>query len=160
MKNIELTQGKFAIVDDEDFDFLNQWKWAAAKRRNTWYAIRTDCSLGKMNSKSILMHRLIMSAGKGKLIDHKDQFGLNNQKINLRESTHSQNSANRKAYKNSTSKYLGVGWNKEKKKWQAQITINYRRIHLGYFNQEEEAANVYNIKALEFFGEFSMLNKI
>lgn len=154
MKLIPLTQGLFAQVDDDDFDFLNQWKWTANKLGNTYYAVNRS-----FKDQSILMHRIICGVvEKNVLVDHKDRNGLNNQKDNLRACTHSQNRANRRAY--GSSKYLGVYFYEKKKKWVAQITKDKKMKHIGIYNTEMEAALAYNKLAVNVHGEFANLNII
>lgn len=158
-----------ALVDDEDYEYLNQFKWHAVKIHNVYYAKRAIRINGK--TKMIRMHREIMKAEKGEIIDHKDMNGLNNQKSsNLRKATHGQNNANRKSKPGSTSKYLGVSYckiyqiKKGKRytywKWIAQISINNKNKRIGRFNTEIEAALAYNKKAIEIHGEFANLNII
>src|SRR5690348_17197510 len=106
MKEIPLTQGKVALVDDEDFDFLNQWKWHAVKWKNGFYARRNLKIDGVM--KNIMMHRVIMEMEKypDLLIDHENGDTLDNQRKNLRKTDYKGNSANRFVAKNASSKYL------------------------------------------------------
>jgi hypothetical protein len=159
MKEIKLTRNKVALVDDEDFDYLNQFKWCVRKRKNStiYYAFRSKRIAGKKTV--IHMHRVILGLeDPGIICDHKDHNGLNNQKYNLREANYSQNNSNRTSRKNSSSKYLGVSWNKQQGKWHAQIKKGLLRIHLGYFECEIEAAKAYNLKAAEIHGEYSNLN--
>lgn len=159
-KEIKLTQGFVALVDDEDFDYLNQWKWCVVKGFSSMYASRSKYNK-KRNCTKVLMHRVIMDVkGKDVIIDHKDHDGLNNQKSNLRIATASQNCSNRKSHKNSSSKYLGVNWHKPNKKWRAKISKEGIGQHIGYFDSEEIAALAYNKKAIEIHGEFANLNVI
>lgn len=153
MKEIELSQGKVALVDDEVFDYLNQFKWCAVKYRNTFYAVRNFRIDGKHKNK--FMHGEVMN---GKGIDHRDMNGLNNQKSNLRFCTKSENAMNMRKMENASSIYKGVHFFKQTGKWQAYITINRKRIHLGYFDSEIDAAKSYNEKAIELFCEFANLN--
>ena len=160
MKEIQLTQGKIALVDDSDFEWLNQWKWYAAREGNTFYAQRTDRSNGK---RTVKMHRLILGLSDPNILaDHMDLNGLNNQRNNLREADSSKNQWNRRSVKNSSSKYLGVSFDKDKRirKWKAIIQANNKKIVLGRFASEDEAALAYNEKALELHGEFANLNKV
>lgn len=160
MKEITLTQGYVAMVDDEDFEYLNQWNWCAEtkQKRKVIYAKRTRCSSGKR----IRMHRLIMGVADTSKpdIDHRDGNGLNNQKYNLRIATNSQNGMNRGANSNNTSGYKGVSKDKNRNEnpWKAAIKHNDKRIHLGYYSTPEQAAQVYDTKALELYGEFAWLN--
>lgn len=156
MKEIKLTQGLVALVDDEDFEYLNQWKWHAHREVNNIYAFRTP----KYNE-VIRMHRVVLNVtDKNIEVDHRDRNGLNNQKYNLRKATHAQNGANRRPSKNSTSKYLGVYWSRERNRWCASISKNYKTYLIGRFITEEEAALAYNKKAIELHGEFANLNQI
>lgn len=136
---IPLTQGQYAIVDIEDFEWLNQWKWHAHKNNikyiTRFYAIRSKRQ-GKKIQK-IFMHRLIINPSHNLQIDHINGNTLNNQKSNLRIATNRQNQQNRHHPK--TSKYTGVSWKKDHRKWQAQIYINGKVKFLGYFDDEYEA---------------------
>lgn len=158
MKTIQLTQGKVALVDDEDYEFLNKFKWCATvNKAGNWYAVRYSNGI----SKPIKMHRFIMDAeGRWNLVDHKDRDSLNNQKNNLRFCTHSQNMRNRASQKNSSSKYLGVGWHIVRRRWVASIRINGKKTILGRFKDEKDAAVEYNKVALKYHGEFANLNII
>jgi hypothetical protein len=158
MKEIKLTRGIVVIVDDEDYEFLNKWKWYAARAGNSVYAQRGVCINERINI--IKMHRVIMSSPVDLEIDHIDGNGLNNQRSNLRTCTRSQNMMNQKPRLNCSSKYKGVTWNKRDNRYQARIIINYKNISLGYFKSEKDAAITYNSKALELYGEFAWLNEI
>jgi hypothetical protein len=155
MKEIQLTQGKVALVDDSDFEWLNQWKWHAwcpNKNNKVFYAKRT--------SQGILMHRVIMQAVVGELIDHGNQDGLDNRRNNLRKCTRGQNSMNRRSKEKSSSKFLGVCFDKVTKRWMVQIDHNRKHYFGGRFKTEVEAAKAYNKKATELHGEFANLNKV
>lgn len=158
MKLITLTQGKFAQVDDEDFEYLNQFKWYADKGNTTYYA-RGWVKLPDGRVKDIKMHRLLLNIIDSKLHgDHEDHDGLNNQRNNLRAATRSQNGVNRRKKPNCSSKYIGVSIIKNK--YRAQIRKDQKYIVLGTFDLELDAAKAYNIKALELFGKFANLNII
>jgi len=157
MKKIKLTHEKYAIVDDEDFEYLNQFKWYALKTKNNFYAIRS-VYLEKCRQTSIQMQREIMKTPKGMLTDHIDFNGLNNQKNNLRICSREENGFHQLIRKGR--KYKGVCWKKENRCWVAQINFCNKKFHLGYFRDEKEAAEAYNIKAKELFGEFAYLNTI
>jgi len=159
MKKIKLTQGKFTLVDDEDYDDLSKHNWYVQKSRNTFYAARRVKN-SNGNPRLALMHREIMGSPFGKKIDHIDEDGLNNQKQNLRICTNSQNQMNRGKTKVNTSGYKGVFWHELAKKWRAQISINNERIYLGLFDDVSEAAKAYNEAAVKFHGEFARLNKV
>ncbi len=151
-KIIPLTQGQVAIVDDEDYDYLNQWRWCAHKQPNTYYAER---HINGDNSKMISMHNLLLPHKRGVHTDHKDGNGLNNTRANIRLCSNQENQWNRRRYKNKTSKYKGVCWHKNRHCWQANIGGEY----IGLFDTEEEAAKVYNKYAKLYYGEFAYLNE-
>lgn len=156
VKKIPLTQGQHALVDDEDYEFLNQFKWCAHKAPgyDVYYAVRTHCCEikdGKRINKRIAMHRLIMDAPKGLEVDHINRVGTDNRKSNLRIVTRRQNSHN--TPKRGTSKYKGVWWNKSAKKWQSQTQINNKIIRIGFFDSEKEAFEAYKKTINELAGE-------
>ena len=161
MKEIELSKfgknrGKYvALVDEEDFEMLNQFNWCVKKDGCTFYAFRVTIVDGRRTT--LYMHCVIMN---GKGIDHRDGNGCNNQKSNLRFCTGSENQMNQRKQKNRSSIYKGVTFNRTDKKWMAQIHINGKNIHLGRFILEVEAAKAYNAKAIELFCEFANLNII
>ena len=147
MKKIPLTQGKYTLVDEEDYNWLSQWKWYCSRDGYNEYARNGTFGVG--------MHRIIMDAPSGKEVDHIDGDGLNNQKSNLRIVTHQQNRWNYKKPRNNTSGYKGVHWHIQHKKWQAKIKVNVKRIYLGYFDDIKLAALAYNQAAQKYFGEFA-----
>lgn len=158
MKQIPLTQGQFALVDDEDFEELNQFKWYALKTKNTYYACRNFKNIDE-NKRIMLMHRQILKLKDPKIeADHIDNNGLNNQKINLRECSSAQNKRNTKSHKDSFSKYKGVSWHKKDKRWRVRIIINSKCTHIGNFKDEIEAAKAYDEMARIHHGEFANLN--
>lgn len=158
MKEIILTQGKVALVDDEDFEELNKYKWYAYKSRNTFYAGR-KLRLGVNKKRIVIMHRELLGLKDSKLKgDHIDHNGLNNQKYNLRIATNAENCKNQMPRKGFSSKYKGVCWHKRDKMWNANIRINERQKHLGYFDNEIEAAKAYDAMAKLHFREFACLN--
>ena len=157
MKEIPLTQGKVALVDDDDFEWLSQFKWYAVKFGRTFYAVR---QAPRVNGKqrTIWMHREVLGLKPGDpRVDHRDGDGLNNQRMNLREATHRQNMMNSRG-RSGSSRFKGVDWDKRAKKWRARISVNGKKKHLGYFIDEEEAARAYDEKAKKIFGEFARVN--
>lgn len=165
MRKIPLTQGKFALVDDEDYEWLSQWNWQAwtSKTNRSFYSVRR--LLAKEGKRGATrMHIEIMKRHNlwydGFVVDHVDFNGLNNQKYNLRACTPRQNLCNRRLGKNNTSGYKGVDWRGERNRWRAQIRVNGKKKHLGFFTSKLEAAKAYNKGAEKYFGKFSHLNEV
>lgn len=156
MKQIQLTQGKFATVDDADFDWLNQWKWCFDGR----YAVRSEHigeSRKNRTSKKYYLHRELLN---GKTVDHINGDRLDNRRCNIRLCTSSQNSMNSIPRQGASSKYKGVGWHSTAKKWESYIQINGKKKYLGVFDCEIDAAKTYNAVAVELFGEFAKVNNL
>jgi outer membrane cobalamin receptor len=156
MKQIALTQNKIALVDDDDFEIVNQFKWSYQDSRDTGYAKRSTYP----SKKTVLLHRFLLSATPDKEVDHINGDGLDNRRENLRLCSRRENHQNSKKKNNLSSIYKGVSWNKEKRKWRAQIRYEDRQMHLGYFNNEIDAAKAYDLTATIHFGEFAKLNFI
>jgi hypothetical protein len=137
-KLIPLTQGKFAIVDMDKFDWLNQWKWHAVKNRDTWYAARNEANPSGGRRITVKMHREVLGlprSGKEILGEHRDGNGLNNTVSNLRKATHPQNLRNRPAQKNNKTGMKGVCRVARSSTFRAQINDNGKVIHLGCFRE-------------------------
>jgi len=156
MKKIKLTQGKYTLVDDADFDWLNQWKWHAIRYGQKYYAARSSKTVRGSRYK-ILMHRIILNIPKNMETDHINNNGLDNQLENLRMVTKSQNQMNSKSRKNDFI-YKGISWHKASKKWEVQISLNKKSIYIGLFDNPRYAAMAYDINAKALFGEFARLN--
>ena len=156
MIEIPLTHGQVALIDDEDYDLVSQYKWHAYWDPSTksFYA-KTGIRKPDGKQTSLRMHRLIMKAKKGEQVDHINHDTLDNQKENLRLCTNSQNQHNRGRKSNNTSGCKGVDWYKASGKWRAQIALNGKVMHLGYFAIKQEAYEAYCKAALELHGEFS-----
>jgi len=160
MKKIKLTQGKWTLVSDEDYEYLSQWKWCVLKQHsNIFYAIRNSPMINKKRT-LIRMHKVIAERMNIKHPDHVDTNGLNNQRNNLREATKSQQMMNQNLRINNKSGYKGVYWYKNSGKWRAQISLNYKHIYLRSFENIKDAAKAYNKAAIKYFGEFAVLNKV
>jgi hypothetical protein len=160
MKLIALTRGLSAMVDDNDFDWLSQWRWQAMKSGRNFYASR-DVRIGPRRENKrirILMHRVILGIPVDLQVDHRDMNTLNNQRPNLRAATRAQNNGNRRSHRGSTSRYKGVFWSGQAEKWQARIIVDSRQVHLGLFVDEAAAARAYDAAAREHFREFARLN--
>lgn len=158
MKKIPLTQGKFALVDDDDFEHLSQWRWNLVRG----YAARQgrrEVVNGKIKREAVYMHSYIVKAPKGKLTDHINGIVLDNRRQNLRIATRSQNGMNMKKVRG-RSKYKGVYWDHFSKKWRSGIKVNRKTIHIGRYDDEKKAAESYNFAAIKHFGEFASLNII
>lgn len=156
-KQIPLTQGKFALVDDADFEWLRQWRWRYFHAGNG-YAGRQVKGDGKATN--ILMHRLILDCPKGMEIDHIDHDGLNNQRANLRLATHAENMRNRSLHKNNSSGFTGVRFQPENnlhRPWRAAIKIDGKTKHLGMFASPEDAHEAWKKAAVAVFGAFAPL---
>jgi len=160
MKKIPLTKNLFALVDDGDFEYLNQWKWHAQPNSNTFYAARTKIVRNNdaIERPTILMHREILRPKAGKFTDHVDGNGLDNCRDNLRECSRSENARNKGKQANAFSKYKGVSWHMRQKKWNARITVNGKTISLGSFENEKDAALAYDKAAKTLHGVFCQLN--
>jgi hypothetical protein len=156
MKKIQLTQNKVALVDDEDFAYLNQWKWCCDTKG---YAVRSEkrSETGVKKRALIRMHRVIAKTPADKLTDHINGNILDNRKANLRHATDSENMRNRKMAANNKTGYKGVWFNKKTKKYVAYIKLQHSRV-LGSFDKAEEAAYVYDQFALQIFGKFARTN--
>ena len=159
IRYIALTRGKFAIVDAEDYERLSQYRWFCLSCQWGFYAARNSRKNESDKRRTILMHKEIVSAPDGFLIDHINNNSLDNRKSNLRPATPSQNICNRRLSKAGCySQYRGVTWDKRKNKWMAHITHEKKSIFLGYFNSEIDAAHAYDQAAIKYHGEFARLN--
>lgn len=146
--------GLFALVDDADYEELSRYKWHLD---TGGYARRTVYTPPRVDEN---MHRQIMKAPAHLQIDHINHNKLDNRRENLRIATHDQNNQNRQPGPNESSRYKGVGWDKNRGLWHAKISVNRRTINLGRFTTQREAAQVYNEHAIKLFGEFAYLNDI
>jgi hypothetical protein len=159
MKEIPLTKGRVAFVDDEDFERVNQFGWCAHSNGYQWYAVR-NVLLPDGRRVTERMHRFVMGLRHGdpRQVDHKDRAQtLDNRRSNLR-ATLNQNQQNQGKRKNNTSGFKGV--HKTRGKWQARITVNSRLIHLGLFLTPEVAARAYDATAMKYHADFAVTNKM
>lgn len=153
---IPLTQGKVALIDDEDWPLVAGHKWRAYKNGHSFYAA-SDVG-GRRNKRTLQMHRLLLGAMPGQFVDHKDRNGLNNTRSNLRLCTKAQNAQNSRKYARGSSLYKGVRWRPERQKWFASIGTHPNVRWLGTFTDPVEAAKAYDAAAKQLFGEFARLN--
>lgn len=157
MKEIKLTQGKVALVDDDDFDKINQHRWAL-NPQGKGYAVRKG-NKRRGEPRTIHMHRVVMCAPDGVQIDHINGNSLDNRKENLRLVDTQRNAFNRKKPNVScTSQYKGVIRRKNSPSWHVRIKFNDRQIELGSYSDEAFAAAVYNFASRIFFGVYRREN--
>ncbi len=165
MKTIPLTQGMIALVDDEDFERLNQYKWQSHFDGTNWYAVRSSPMKDGKRS-GIKMHREILGASGKEKVDHKFHDGLfgvvDNRRGNIRIADSKQNGANRKRNRNCPSRFKGVGFqpglNRWPDCWRARIRFEGKAKYLGIFQTEEDAAVAYDSAARILFGQFAHTN--
>lgn len=160
---IKLTKNQVAIVDREYYDWLNLYKWHCSCSGDKMYyaARRFFYDDGSGASKIVMMHNIIIGSIPGILyVDHINGDTLDNRINNLRHCTMKQNNHNLSSHKDSVSKYKGVCWSGEKNKWRANICINRKQTHLGYFSNEVDAAIAYNNAAIIYYGRFAKINVI
>jgi len=158
-RRIPLTQGEYAVVDPDDYERLRKYKWQVSKRSNTYYAIRHKWLAEEKRHTTVSMHREIIDVPEGWFVDHINHNGLDNRKANVRPATPADNARNaRYPRRNTSSKYRGLWYNKKKKRWRAQITLNNKKKQIGYFKNEIDAAKAYDKAAKKYFGDFAILN--
>jgi hypothetical protein len=154
VKEILLTQGKVAVVDDADYDRLACWKW----RYRDGYAVRSAPRVPGVSRKTIYMHREIMGTPCGMETDHANGNKLYNLRSNLRVCTSSENKMNREKHRDGASGYKGATFDKSRNKWQSKITVNKHIVYLGRYDTPEEAAQAYDAAAMRLHGEFAKTN--
>ena len=162
VKEIALTQGQVALVDDEDFERVNKYKWCAQWFPSTksFRASRRKLvrERGDGGQERIYLHRFVMNAPRGRDVDHVNHNTLDNRKSNLRICTRSENCMNKLKWNGCSSRFKGVSWSKEVLKWRANIKKDNKQCSLGYFTDETDAARAYNQAALRLHGDFACLN--
>lgn len=158
-QRVPLSKGKFALVSDEDYERVSQYKWTYdagyACRKVTWHDEE-----GKTRKRKVLLHRFITDAPANMEVDHRNWDGLDNRRDNLRIATHTQNRANARPRAGCSSRYKGVWLDKRDGVWRSEIVVDGKRNGLGIFNNEDDAARAYNAAALKAWGEFTYLNPV
>jgi hypothetical protein len=135
-----------AIIDTEDFHFVKMYKWHLDGKG---YVSTFN------NKKYQSLHRLILNPEKNKVVDHINRNILDNRKNNLRICSQSENARNKGICSDNSSGVTGVGWSKEKNMWRSYIGINHKNIHIGYYNNKEDAIKARKDMELKHFGEFT-----
>jgi hypothetical protein len=164
MKEIPLTQGQVALVDDADYEELSKYKWQAIRDRHSqgFYAARFDTVgkpiNGKKQRKMIQMHRAIMGAVLGEKVDHIHHNTLDNRRPELRKCTNAENQQNSQKRHGCISQFKGVTWHKGHRSWYVEVQKGSYRYRRGGFPSERDAALAYDAKARELFGEFALTN--
>lgn len=155
-REIDLSQGLRAIVDDDDFDWLSQMRWCAHREGRQIYAWSYKNVDGRQTY--LKMHRIILNAPQCAVVDHVNGNGLDNRRENIRLATRTENCANRGKTVSGTSKYKGVHWSSRRNRWIAQIKKNRVGKYIGSFSTEVEAAQNYDMAARILFGGFARMN--
>lgn len=160
-RRVKLTKGKYAKVDACDYERVTSIRWSAVKKGRNYYALSYRSVGGRKYN--LGMHRYILGVReRGIVVDHINHDGLDNRRGNLRRASHRENMRNMRKWKGGnvrcTSRYKGVAWHKERRKWRSQITVDGEQISLGYHEDEDAAGRAYDEAAEMYFGEFACLN--
>jgi hypothetical protein len=156
-RRIYLGDGQFTILDQRDYYNLSKFQWYIKGSFGKFYAAR-NYKYDFRQTKTVSMHREIMIAPKGLLVDHRNRNGLDNRRANLRLATYSENNCNKLKRKNTSSRFIGVCFNKQNQRWGAHIQHGGGKIFLGYFDSETDAGKAYDEAAKKYHGEFACLN--
>lgn len=148
--------GRVALIDIDDYELVRQHNWHVLVKPNRLY-VQTNIRVrpGYGGQRTLKIHKLITGFT---LTDHKDHDGLNNRRANLRDSTYRNNAGNRRRNLRGSSRFKGVSWYKNSSRWRAYAQVDGRKVTLGYFLDEEEAARAYDAAALAEYGEHACLN--
>lgn len=153
-REIPLTKGLAALVDDENFEWLSQWTW----HTSDGYAVRRAANGTKASGGTVGMHRVVAGAGPGEVVDHINRNPLDNRRANLRVCIQRDNSRNRRGWLTGRSAFKGVSFDRERSIWVANISVNRRTVFIGRFDQEPDAAAAYDAAAVYAFREFALCN--
>jgi hypothetical protein len=157
-RRIRMSGPKYAKVDPADYKRLRKYKFIARNARNCFYAQMLEPN-AITEKKMLHMHQMILEVPKGMVVDHINNDTMDNRNANLRAATRAQNSRNRKKIsRQCSSKYKGVWWHKSSLKWGATVVFEKKKIHLGTFKNEIDAAKAYDEAAKKYHGEFACLN--
>lgn len=161
-QEIELSRGKVALVDSEDWEYLNKFNWHTSNSSSKHTPLTSWRAYRKINKRRVGMHNIIMNCPKGMLIDHINHDGLDNRKSNLRICTPAQNSINKRNSPLRNNNYKGVKWLEHQQRWCVRMgsTKSGTAKYVGTYDTEIEAAKAYNNAAIEMYGEFACLNPI
>lgn len=150
---VPLTGGLVTLIDERDLQLVCERKWEAFTDPDGVVYARS-----RSGKPRVFLHNVLMCPARGLEVDHVNHDALDNRRTNLRLGTRSQNLANRRLPRNSTSGFKGASFHGASGKWRGQIKVDGRKLHLGLFLTAEEAARAYDAAALRHFGEFSLLN--
>lgn len=153
-----LINGHRVLVDEIDLAIVGGRRWIVSHRKTLNFTRLYVVSLSSTGPRTTYLHRAIMKARSGEVVDHRNHDGLDNRRENLRIATPSQNVANMRRQPGRSSRFKGVSWNREKSRWESYIEVNGTKRRLGYFRVEADAARAYDAAALDAWGEFAWVN--
>jgi hypothetical protein len=156
-RRIYLGEGEWTILDKEDYYQFGNLKWSISGRDKKFYAMR-GVKVSPDEIRIMSMHREMMKAPAGVLVDHRNGDNLDNRRVNLRLATPTENSCNRQKTKGGSSQYKGVCFHRRRGEWVSRIKIHGKSIFLGNFDREDDAAKAYDEAAKKYHGEFARLN--
>ena len=158
-RKIYLGLGHFTIIEPRDYYLLSHFKWFVHGNGSNLYAARSALT-SDLRSRIIYLHRQLMNPPPGLVVDHRNCDSLDNRRANLRTVTQAVNMRNRRKRKNTSSRFIGVHFDKQRNKWSVHIRYNSKKIWLGRFDDEIAAAKAYDEAAKNHFGEFARLNNV